>query len=139
MRMDQAARSLLGVPFRHLGRNPRIALDCVGLLKECLVICGEHLLADTYDLSGYSRTPSDGILDKQLAAAFGKSLALDQIQAGDVVSMRNGSYGPSCHVAIVAEYVYGGLSIIHTSGSVQRVVECRFDVSQLVALYRIAL
>lgn len=47
------AREMVGVPFRHQGRNPSRGLDCVGLCA----MTGLSLGLDIRDVRNYSRTP----------------------------------------------------------------------------------
>jgi cell wall-associated NlpC family hydrolase len=57
------ARTMLGCRYRHQGRNPAIALDCVGF-----VMAVANALGIPYqDVSGYSRRP-DGTLIPALEA-----------------------------------------------------------------------
>lgn len=137
MRLHEAARERLGVPFLHLGRDPAIGLDCVGLLADAAPRAGipEAL---THDLEGYSRTPHDGVLDAQLFRAFGAPVLPSTAQADDIVSLRHG--GPdSNHVGILGELPDGRLSLIHTSRSIGRVVEHGLDDRwrrRIAAVYR---
>lgn len=119
MRLDLTARQFLGAPFLHQGRDPAIGIDCIGL-----IVCSFRALGwpyDKHDLAGYSRRPHQGLLEARLQAAFGAPLPAMAAQPGDVLAMRWS--GPVRHVGVVGEHPSGGLSIIHTSASIGRVVE----------------
>jgi cell wall-associated NlpC family hydrolase len=122
MRLDVAARAYLGVPFRHQGRNPAVGIDCVGLLVCAAADCGIPTEADRTD---YGRDPAHGYLERQLRAAFGAPVFSPLLQPGDVVAID--FKGAIRHVAIVAERDGGGLNLIHTNFSVQRVTEAILD------------
>lgn len=117
MRLDEAARNYLGVPFRHQGRNPAIGIDCVGLVVCCARDCG---ISTEADFAGYGTDPAHGLLEQQLDLAFGASVG-GELQPGDVVAID--FKGATRHVAIVAERAGGGLNLIHTNFSTQCVTE----------------
>lgn len=56
-RMAREARSLVGTPWRHLGRQPGVGLDCLGLLIVVARRCG--IVAPDYDEGNYGRLPSE--------------------------------------------------------------------------------
>lgn len=109
-----AARGLVDTPFLHRGRSPRGA-DCIGLVKLALN-------RDTADERLYGREPEpEGLkLRATLREHFGDPVPLS---AGCVVLMR--WHGLPNHVAIVGDYLHGGLSLIHAYARVGRVVETR--------------
>lgn len=113
-----AARSLVGVPFKHCGRT-RAGIDCIGLVRFALLAVG-HEVADDRK---YGRHPEpEGLrLQATLRAHFGEPVS--GFQPGDVVLMRWAKL-PN-HVAVVGDYPYGGLSLIHAVAQERRVVEHR--------------
>lgn len=113
----EIARSLIGTPWVHQGRDPSIGIDCVGLLELA------YGVRDSYV---YSRDPHSGMIDKRMEVHFGKPV-MDGARVGDAVSLGFGVSGASRHVAIIGDYKYGGLSIIHTDSVIGRVVESRYD------------
>jgi cell wall-associated NlpC family hydrolase len=121
--LHEAARRYLGVPFRHQGRDPSVALDCIGLLYVSTRDIGRADLL-VHDKSGYGRNPLAGLLESGLRDAFGEPVA--DMRAGDVVAMRDKGRAVR-HVAILADYPLGGLSLIHTDSKIGRVVEHRLD------------
>jgi cell wall-associated NlpC family hydrolase len=112
------ARSLVGVPFKHRGRS-RDGIDCVGLVQVCLQAVGR----ETQDDLTYPRIPVPGLpaLRDALIRHFGEPVKT--LAPGDVVAMR--WTGDLSHVAIVGDYPYGGLSVIHALALDRRVVETR--------------
>lgn len=130
MRLDEAARRYLGVPWKHQGRDRVRGLDCIGLC----VVCAQDLGWTVRDQSGYPRDPHGNVLEGALREHFAR---VPDMRPGDVVSIRFA--GPVRHVAIVGEYMYGGLSLIHSNSRVGKVVEHRLDDhwrNQIVNVYR---
>lgn len=131
-----AARAEIGTPFRHQGRTPGWALDCAGLVVTVAAALG----ADYIDQQGYSRHPSDGLLE---AAMDGQPclerVALADMQAGDVLLMRFA--GDPQHLAIFAGFNEQGQSetIIHAEIKARKVCEHRLSDEwrgRIVRVYR---
>jgi len=122
----EAARAQIGTPFKHQGRIPGKALDCIGL---AIVVARNWY--DIPDTDAYGRTPFRGLLE----AGFDTHPLLERTRspdAGNILLMRFGSYPQ--HVAICA-----GDTIIHSYSTVGKVVEHRFsDVwrARTVCVYR---
>ena len=121
MTVVDAARRYLGVPFLHQGRDPAVGIDCIGLgvlaLRDCGITVEDH--------TDYGRDPHDGLLEARVTAALGAPIPQDTMQPGDLVAIDY--VGATRHLAIVGDYLYGGLSLIHTDSMVGRVVEHRLD------------
>lgn len=120
------ARTWLGVPFAHQGRT-RAGTDCGGLVGAVAVSVGvlpATWWADEFDPihGGYARTPAHGALQR-ICEAFMTAIDPPAIQPGDVVLMAFATEPQ--HLGIVADYVHGGLSIIHALSSAGRVAEHR--------------
>ncbi|WP_024711917.1 C40 family peptidase, partial [Xanthomonas oryzae] len=120
------ARSLLGVPWVHQGRNQHVGIDCVGLLLLAYEI--------PYDYRGYSTHPHNGLLEHHLQCAFGAparlerpAIALSDLRVGEVLAMTTTGGRVARHVGLVGDYAYGGVSLIHTDAALGRVVECGLD------------
>ena len=131
-----AARALIGTPFAHQGRRPRIALACAGLVVAVADEIGIRVL----DQQGYGRRPSNGMLQ---SAIDGQPCLLRvspaEIQAGDVLLMRI-ALEPQ-HLAIFAGYnpVCESETIIHAEIGAGKVCEHRLDDtwrSRIVRAYR---
>lgn len=119
-----AARSYVGVPFRHQGRT-RHGVDCIGL-----VVCAARDIGLTLaDRTDYPRDPN-GLLPLEMARQFAP---VESTQAGDILLMR--FRGEPQHVAILA-----GATLIHGYASIGRVVEHGLDAKwrrRIVATYRL--
>lgn len=109
-----------GVRFRHQGRS-RNAVDCAGLVFMCAKAVGIDLI----DNPAYGRCPTDQSLRHYLVLNFGDPIDRDAMRPGDIVLMR--FRGEPSHVAIVGDYLYGGLSLIHSYAMVKKCVEHRMD------------
>ncbi len=121
-RIDQfiaTARSMIGAQWRHRGRKPW-AVDCVGLV----ILSLQAVNFEVKDRNDYSRFPWNDGLQAALKAHFGDPV--EDMQRGDVVLIKFENADGPCHVGILADYVHGGLSIIHAY-SKQAVIEHRYD------------
>lgn len=112
----EAARKYLGVKFRHRGRSAN-GLDCAGLVWRSYMDCGVEL----HDFLKYSREPHDDGLIQHITKALGEPVT--GLQVGDVIVVRF-EVEPH-HVALVTDYRYGGLAMIHACGHNNKVVEHR--------------
>ena len=122
-----AARSLLDTPFVHQGRIPGKALDCAGTIEATADLIG----AEYVDVPGYSRSPSNGLLEAALDAQPCLERVIDRAP-GDVLLMRFS--GEPQHLAI-----YTGETIIHSYESVGKVCEHRLSdvwAARIVRIYR---
>lgn len=108
------ARSYLGTPFRHQGRLPGVALDCVGLIV-CSALATGLQVRDVHD---YPSEPDGGRLMRELDKQFARLTWPGR--PGDVLVMRF-IHDPR-HVAL-----FTGETIIHAKGPVGEVIEQRFD------------
>lgn len=138
------ARSYIGTPYRHRGRNPAIGLDCAGLPWRCFAALGVMLP----DLKRYGREPHQDGLMQGVVDALGAAIweggvrnkvPRDLLQPGDVVVMAFVS--EPHHLAILGDDAVHGLTIIHADGSpsVSRVVEVGLDAvwqAKIVAVFR---
>lgn len=131
-----AARAELGTPFRHQGRIPGKALDCAGLV----VRVAYKIEASYLDYSGYSRHPSDGLLESALdSQTCLERVALADMQPGDVLLMRFA--GDPQHLAIFAGFNEQAKSetIIHAEIRARKVCEHRLSDEwrgRIVRVYR---
>lgn len=118
----QEARNWLGTPYHHQARLKGVGVDCVGLV---IGICREiGLMASDFDVPVYARQP-DGLTLLREANMHLAYLPDGQasMQPGDVVVVRFA--GHPQHVGLIADYVHGGLSIIHAASNAGRVIETR--------------
>jgi cell wall-associated NlpC family hydrolase len=128
--VTRAAREYLGVPFRHQGRTPPLALDCAGLF----VVVMRDLGFDVQDESGYGRNPYKGLLEACIdRLPFLDRIPSAEMREGDILLMRFNE-APQ-HIAI-----HAGDTMIHAYEHSGRVVEHRLaDVwrARIVRVYRI--
>lgn len=127
-----AARRYIGAPFRHRGRGPHY-YDCAGLLLRSFKAIG----APMQDLKHYGREPFRDGLREIVRLNLGLPIPREQMAPGDVVLMHWHTHPH--HLALIGDYVHGGLSLIHTHDSVGRVEEVRLDATlakQITEVYR---
>jgi cell wall-associated NlpC family hydrolase len=124
-----AARAYLGVPFRHQGRTPPLALDCAGLF---VMVCRD-LGLPVIDEQGYGRNPYKGLLEQCIERQpFLHRVPRDEMREGDVLLMKFD--GDPQHIAI-----HAGYSMIHAYEHVGKVVEHRLAGvwrARVVSVYR---
>lgn len=118
-----AARARIGTRFRHRARNSKYA-DCAGLVVLVYGDCGVTLP----DFRLYGREPVNDGLIKRGSEALGEPVAVAPVrvtglQVGDVIVQRF-DVEPH-HVAFVADYIFGGFSMIHADGHTGKVIEHR--------------
>jgi cell wall-associated NlpC family hydrolase len=118
-RIAAQARTWIGVPFRHAGRN-RMGVDCMGLLA----VVAAELGLTTYDRTDYSPVVNPDVLnaelDKFCAPASGEP------KPGDVLTFRteNGSEKSAQHVGIVTRIdEKGTIWFVHAFEVLGKVVE----------------
>lgn len=144
-RLLNAARSMLGVPWRHRGRS-RVGVDCAGLVWCMYRDCGV-VLPDRRD---YGRNPFKDGLEAAVVDAMGNpvwrgpkgSCMREFLRPADAVLM-----SPSArprHVGVIGDDILHGLSLIHSEGppGPGKVVELGLsntDLDKIVAIYRRAL
>ena len=130
----EAARQVLGVPFRHQGRN-RLGMDCAGVLVHIFREMGVPF----NDELGYPRHPYDGQLERILDAQPSlERIDPRSVEAGDVVAMRMAK-APQ-HIAIHAGLIDGHPYIIHGSEQHGKVALHRLDDlwgARIVRAYRV--
>jgi cell wall-associated NlpC family hydrolase len=120
------------VRFRHQGRS-RSGVDCAGLVYVSCLAAGRQLI----DKEAYGREPVSQGLRAQLVLNFGEPIDRASMAPGDIVLMK--FRGEPRHVAIVGDYVYGGLSLIHAYAQAKKCVEHRIDSewdSYIVEVFR---
>lgn len=121
------ARTWIGTPFAHQQRTRGVGTDCGGLVggvAVALELVPVSWWAESFDpqFGGYSRQPSHGTLQRVCETFMRR---VDDYLPGDVLLMR--FVGEPQHLAIVADYVHGGLSIVHAMLRVGRVAEHRLS------------
>jgi cell wall-associated NlpC family hydrolase len=132
-----AARSTLGVRWRHQGRDPELGLDCAGLIVWVGWETG-HLPRD-FDVSGYRRTPDGRTLQAALRANA-RQKSWPDWKPGDFVLLRELGGTWPCHLGFLVERAGSDEpNMIHSWARIHRCcVEVRFEKSWqrcLVGLY----
>jgi cell wall-associated NlpC family hydrolase len=139
-RLIDAARSCLGVKWRHRGRT-RKGLDCAGLPWLMYAECGVPLP----DRRDYGRDPFREGLMSAIVEAVGPpvwkgpkgSCTRAMLDFADVVVM-----SPSAlprHVALIGDDLLHGFSLIHADGHHKAVIEhgmSSTDLNMIVAIFR---
>jgi cell wall-associated NlpC family hydrolase len=121
-----AARTIVGVPFRAQGRDPRYGLDCVGLVWAAYAAVGCALPAPTdYPLRGWRR---GRIVAALMTAGF---RAVSDRADGDVALI--GLSAGQHHLGVI-----GPASMVHAHAGLRRVVESPSDdVMRAAARWRL--
>lgn len=130
-RIVATAREYLGVKFKHQGRV-RAGLDCIGLV----IRVAHDLGLSDFDTTDYSRIP-DGVRLRAGLDQHMDRMPVALVRPGDVLLMQFETQPQ--HVAIVADYAHGGLSIIHALATARKVAEMRLDsvwLSRVVGAYQ---
>ena len=105
----EAARTHVGVPFRHQGRDAR-GMDCVGLP----IVIGRELglVLSNFDISNYGRLPTGDLIVR--LRTYCRQIPAPVPGCAVVIAWTK----TAAHVAI-----YTGETLIHSYQSVGRVVE----------------
>ena len=128
----QEARSWLGTPFHHQGRCKGVGVDCAGLV----IAVAKALGLSDFDTQDYTPVP-DGQRLECLCHTHLQHLPLEQLAPGDVLLFRFDQQPQ--HLAIAADHLQSGLSLIHAYLPARKVVEVRLDArwrQRLVAAFR---
>lgn len=127
-RVVERARSTLGTPWRHQGRDPVTGLDCAGLI--IWVGWETGYLPRSFDVRGYRRMP-DGCTLRRALAEQAEQKPWPQWKPGDFVLLRDITTSWPCHLGFLVERVGSEEpNMIHCWARLQRrCVEVRFDTS----------
>lgn len=122
---EDAARSLIGVPWVHQGRHAALGVDCIGVGVIYLQSKG-YVISDRSD---YTRDPN-GNMRKELVRTMGEPIAEgagagNYAQPGDVVWMEFSKHKPR-HIGVISSHPHG-LTVIHADNSAGKVVEHLID------------
>lgn len=123
----EQARTWIGTPFHHAARTKGLGVDCVGLLVGVSRELG--LVASDFDVPLYTPTP-DGHTMLRWCNLYMTQVAEPAMQPGDIIVVITDAFPQ--HLAILGNYVHGGLSIIHaaSNASPPRVIETRLMFSR---------
>lgn len=112
------ARTWIGVRWQHQGRS-REGVDCAGMVIQV----AKARRASTFDKTDYPRHAVDETM-LQLCDQHLQRVPLEQLQPGDLVVF---AFERQRHIGVIADYVYGGLSLVHAYAPARQVVETRLD------------
>lgn len=134
----QAARAWLGTPYHHQARLRGVGVDCLGLL---IGVCRElGLVHPTFDVTAYPRAADGATLMNLAQYHMGPRIERADMQAGHAIV--TAYRGVPHHFGVLADYRWGGLSIIHAFNAARppRVIETRLlftRVMQFHAAFRL--
>lgn len=121
----QGARELLGVPWRHKGRNPVRGIDCIGLIVFAVAAGGIQMR----DRTNYGREPWKDGLRGDIEAHFGAPVTAQAWRPGSV-ALLNWTVGDEqpAHVGILGNGT-ADVSLIHcfNSNGIMQTVEHDID------------
>lgn len=134
------ARRWIGTPYLHQAHLRGVGTDCGGLVAGVAVAVGlvpARWWAETFEPSfgGYGRQPALDSLSR-ICDTFADRTD-SRARPGDFLLMRFD--GEPTHLAIVADYRHGGLSVIHALSRLGEVAEHRLAVGwarRVVRVYR---
>lgn len=127
------ARTWINTRFHHQARVKGVGCDCAGLV---IGVCKELGLSE-FDKTDYTRHP-DGVMLQQVCDDNMSRIRFEDAKPGDVLLFRF-EVLPQ-HLAIIGDYVHGGLSIIHAYAPSRKVIETRLDsvwIERIVSAYRL--
>lgn len=115
--LAEAARALVGAPFRLHGRDPATGLDCVGLVSAAMAANGARPVAP----QGYGLRNLDIARWLPLATRSGLVPATGPVRAGEVllIALAHCQH----HLVIAVDPV----TVIHAHAGLRRVVVQPFD------------
>ncbi|HEX8773252.1 MAG TPA: hypothetical protein VF735_06565 [Pyrinomonadaceae bacterium] len=105
--VEDEARRLLGVPWRHQGNNPDVGIDCRGLIE----VVAQRLTGRVPPVRKYPRMPKEGELYRGLAAEMDEK-AIADIRRADVALIQFPREKWPRHCGIIVSGLYEPL-IIH--------------------------
>ena len=119
----RVARTWIGTPFHHAQRKRGLGIDCAGLLVMVARECG--LVAPDFDLPPYLARPDGRTMIEWCNKYMGDQVLEQHMRPGDAIVLVTDEYPQ--HLGVIADYHYGGLSLIHASNTTNppRVIESR--------------
>lgn len=132
------ARTWLGTPYQHQARLKGVGCDCAGLPIGVARALG--MVPADFDVTAYPRRP-DGRSLLAHCTRWATRIEVSDMQPADMIVLRF-EQDPQ-HIGLLANYLHGGLSLIHALGTADgkgRVVEHRLDahaLQRIVAAFRL--
>jgi len=112
----EEARSWLGAPFRHQGRNRAHGVDCVGL---AIMVQKAHDPDWDHDITNYRREPDQGYFLSLFRELMVEKPIADRLP-GDILLMRDRRF--TCH-CVFYDVKSGTEFIVHSYALRRKVVE----------------
>jgi len=112
-----AARSMVGVPWKHQGRNPTAGVDCVGLV----VLTGQLSGVTVYDTANYQRHAKNYDFVTHFVDAGCVAKPIKDRRLGDVLIFNDKTF--PAHVGIMADGALGTPHLVHAYALRREVVE----------------
>lgn len=106
------ARSLIGTPFLHQGRDPKVGVDCQGFILSVGALVGYQFTREWPN--NHRRYGNDALLRAALETEFRPLRSLDHAQPADVLIVEL-PRRRNLHVGILAQGEYG-IEFIHALG-----------------------
>jgi cell wall-associated NlpC family hydrolase len=126
--MVTAARSFLGVRFRHRGRTNR-GIDCAGLV----ILARNAALGTEDDFHDYPRIPTETSVT-EILLPYAEKIKRSEARSGDVAQMQWN--GRAIHLGILT----GAGTVIHASAEADAVIERPISVrgnGRIAAIWRL--
>lgn len=123
-----AAEAMVGIPFRHQGRNPKLGVDCVGVVLCSVWAAG----CEVPDCLGYGPIPNASMLMRELEGRADR-VHMDDAMPGDVMLFQR--HGSPTHFGIMV----AGNHFVHAhqkTGSVRKDELSRLWRSLLHSIWR---
>ena len=117
----KAAREELGTPFHHQGRNPGVALDCLGLIAVTAI---NRLGLPVKDYVKYRRRPNGTLLPRLRKTCI--EIGIDEMQEADIYVFTHPRYKEPWHIGLRTWY-QGTIGLLHACILNKKVIEQRLD------------
>jgi cell wall-associated NlpC family hydrolase len=110
----RCARSWLGTPWRHRGRDPRKGFDCIGFVLATLLLCGwQPKNPQAVGRLDYDRLSTGDELHQVLSGEgdfvpLGNKKDVHRLQAGDVLTFTFPGHAHTQHIGILTGFQEGG-------------------------------
>lgn len=113
--IQEEARKLIGVKWRHQGRTPEVGVDCAG----AVVVVARNLNISSYDSTDYHRNPLNDSFVQHFQANMKRKKITDR-RVGDVLLFRDKMF--SCHSGFLT-MKNGVEHIVHAYALRKKVIE----------------
>lgn len=131
------ARDWIGTRWQKQASIKGVASDCGGLVLGVAKVF--NIVPHDLEFAFFDRAPDSARLESFCRAQFTEKNQ-HEVEPGDFVLMQFDEDIGASHVAIIGDYLYGGLSIIHAYLPSRRVVETRLDAgfkAKIVAAFEL--